>query len=101
MNFSYTYLSFLHSQHLHNSAPLCLNLSHRETICMISYFVQLIKTLGRLVPECLLPDDRQLPLRPALSFFFFLSLPLMFISSRRQLAFAGRNPNETAFRGDE
>lgn len=57
---------------------LCLRPSRWGTICMISYFVHLMKTLGRLAPELLVPwgDDRQLPLRPALSFFLFLRLCL-------------------------
>lgn len=77
---------------------LCLRLSRCGTICMISYFVQLIKTLGRLAPEFLVPwgDDRQLPLRRSFSPILFLilslspSLPLMFTSSNRQLVFARR-----------
>lgn len=46
-------------------SPLSLRPSRRGTTCMISYFVQLIKTSGRLAPEFLAPrgDDRQLPLR--------------------------------------
>lgn len=46
-------------------SPLGLRPSRRGTTCMISYFVQLIKTSGRLAPEFLAPrgDDRQLPLR--------------------------------------
>lgn len=69
---------------------LCLRLSRWGTICMISYFVQLIKTSGRLAPEFLAPwgDDRQLPRRPALLSFLFLRLCLfnVYLIKERQLA---------------
>lgn len=54
MNFpEHPYLSLLHIHHLHDSAAplssrLLARLSCWGTICMISHFVQLIKTLGRL-----------------------------------------------------
>ena len=76
------------------SSPRCSHLSCWGTICMISYFAQLIKTWGRLAAELLVPrgDDRQLPQRRA-SLILSLSppsLPLMFISSNRRLAFGVR-----------
>lgn len=60
---------------------------------MISFFVQLIKTLGRIAPEFPVPggDDWQLPPRLAsLVFSRSVSAFLMFISSNRQLAFVRR-----------
>lgn len=76
-NFHIPNCSLPHIRHPLDPALLlmlaCLSLgdSSRGTICMISLFVQLIKTSGRLAPELLLPwgDDRQLPPRPALIFF--------------------------------
>lgn len=49
------------------SCPFARGESCWGTICMISFFVQLIKTLGRIAPEFLVPggDDRQLPPRLA------------------------------------